>query len=339
MLQSGIQENGGGVARYYLAAESRNLPVSTEITGYAASALMFLFERTADSRFLEAAVRAQQFLTRQAWDESLRIFPFETAPGSPAYFFDCGIIVRGLLAVWRVTRDQEPLDIAYACGRSMGRDFLSADAIHPVISLPDREPLPYEKRWSREPGCFLLKSALAWHQLAEITADSRFSEYWERALAFAISNGTDFLPGTDERIRVMDRLHAYSYYLEALLATGRGDLLAAGIARAAGLLREIAPSFARSDVYAQILRVRLLADSLSLVPIDLDAAAHEAESIPGYQYQSDDPRLGGGYCFGSRTGALLPFANPVSTAFCLQAMEWWHDRAAGTFDATLDQLI
>lgn len=339
MLQSGIQENSGGVARYYLAAEARNLPVSTEITGYAASTFAFLYERTADARYLEAAVRAQQFLTREAWNESLRIFPFETAPGSPAYFFDCGIIIRGLLSVWRITRDQEPLDIAYACGRSMGRDFFSDSAIHPVISLPDREPLPYEKRWSREPGCFLLKSALAWHQLAEITADSRFSEWWERALEFAVSNDPEFLPGVEEQVRVMDRLHAYSYYLEALLATGRASLLAAGIPRAAGYLREIAPQFARSDVYAQILRVRLLADSLSLVPLDQAAAAEEAHSISGYQYQSDDPRLDGGYCFGSREGQLLPFANPVSTGFCLQAMEWWRDRAAGQFDAALDQLI
>lgn len=339
MLHSGIQENSGGVARYYLAAEGRNLPVSTEITGYAASTYAFLYEKTGDVAYLQAAVRAQQFLTRTAWDESLRTFPFETAPGSPAYFFDSGIIVRGLLAVWRLTRDQEPLDIAYACGRSMGRDFLRDGVIHPIISLPDREPVPHEKRWSREPGCFLLKAALAWRDLAGITADPRFEEWWQQALEFAIANDPHFLPGVEERLPVMDRLHAYSYYLEALIEARRGDLLSAGIPRAAGYLREIAPDFARSDVHAQILRVRLLADSLSLVPLDEAAASEEAAALPGFQYLSDDPRLDGGFCFGSRAGELLPYANPVSTGFCLQAHAWWHERAAGEFDGVLDQLI
>jgi hypothetical protein len=39
--ESGIQEASGGVARYHLLAEGRNLPLSTEITGYAVSALVW----------------------------------------------------------------------------------------------------------------------------------------------------------------------------------------------------------------------------------------------------------------------------------------------------------
>ncbi len=307
--------------------------MSTEITGYAASALAHLYRRTGGSAYLEAAVRAAQFLTREAWNEELGTFPFELAPGSPCYFFDCGIIVRGLLAVWRITRDQEPLDVAFACGRNMGRDFLSAEAIHPVISLPDRAPLAYEKRWSREPGCFLLKAALAWNDLAEITGDPSFTAWWERAIDLAVDNDSVFLPGSDDRLRVMDRLHAYLYYLEALLATGRGDLLGPGIERVAGLLREIAPDFARSDVYAQLLRVRLLAASVGLVELDRVAVGEEALSIPGFQYQD------GGFSFGRRAGVLMPFANPVSTAFCAQAWDWWNEFQAGRFDGRLDQLV
>src|ERR1700683_322074 len=42
LLHSGIQEASGGVARYHLAEGGRNLPVSNEITGYFASALVDL---------------------------------------------------------------------------------------------------------------------------------------------------------------------------------------------------------------------------------------------------------------------------------------------------------
>jgi len=57
-LQSGIQEPGGGVARYYRADLGKNARVSTEITGYVVSALLYLAERTGDSSYTQAAVRA-----------------------------------------------------------------------------------------------------------------------------------------------------------------------------------------------------------------------------------------------------------------------------------------
>ena len=61
----------------------------------------------------------------------------------------------------------------------------------------------------------------------------------------------------------MDRLHAYCYFLEALLFTADNrEALASGIEHAGRLLREIAPSFERSDVNAQLLRVRLVAHHL-----------------------------------------------------------------------------
>ena len=321
-VESGIQNPDGGVARYYLNAERRPLAVSTEITGYAASTFAYLYKRTGERVYLDRARLTAQFLVEHAWNPELAIFPFELAPGSPAYFFDCGIIARGLMAVWRVTKEQRFHDIALACARSMARDFLTLDAIHPIIALPGKEPMPYAKRWSREPGCFLLKSALAWSDLS-------LDAPWRLALKQACANDPLFLPGTDDRLAVMDRLHAYSYYMEALLAE-RSPLLASAIPRAARYLREIAPDFARSDVYAQVLRVRLYADALGVVPLDRAAAEDEAAAIATFQYSTPgDPVLDGGFCFGRRDGELLPFANPVSTAFCLQALDMWERYEAG----------
>ena len=322
-VASGIQNPDGGVARYYLTADRRPLPVSTEITGYAASTFAYLYQRTGEQIYLDRARLAAQFLVERAWNRKLETFPFELEPGSPGYFFDCGIVVRGLLAVWRLTREQWLYDIALAAGRSMARDYLTPTAIHPIIALPSREPYPYAKRWSREPGCFLLKGALAWRELSLV-------DFWQQALDQACANDSAFLPGTEDRPGVMDRLHAYSYYMEALLAE-RSPLLAAAIPRTAGYLRDIAPEFARSDVYAQLLRVRLYADALGIVPIDRAAAAEEAAATATFQYSTPgDPVLDGGFCFGRRAGALLPFVNPVSTAFCLQALDMWERHEAGT---------
>src|SRR5512142_187785 len=76
-LNSGIQDPTGGVARYYRSDIERNTPISTEITGYAVSTLVFLHGRTGDPAYLERAVLAGDFRAQKAWDDERDCFPFE----------------------------------------------------------------------------------------------------------------------------------------------------------------------------------------------------------------------------------------------------------------------
>lgn len=336
--RSGIQEPCGGVARYHLLETGRNLPLSTEITGYAVSALVWAGD-------LANARRAADWLTGVAWQPALQAMPFEVAdPLPPTYFFDCGIIVRGLLAVWRATGEVRYLFTARDIGLAMGRDFWAPDGrIHPILSLPAKCEWPYEPRWSREPGCLQLKSALAWANLAELYPGEAFAGWFEKALRYSLDTHDTFLPGNDNELKVMDRLHAYSYFLEALLArTGRAEVraaLAVGIPRVGRYLRAIGPRFERSDVCGQLLRVRLLADALGAVPLDVGAAEEEAARCAAHQRFGGPPMIDGGYGFGTCDGAPLPFMNPVSTAFAMQATQWWRDWESGRFRGRLDELI
>ena len=335
-LHSGIQESDGGVARFYRSDSAANAPVSTEITGYAASALAYLHSRTGRQEYLDAAVRAARYLTDHAWDAAASTFPFE--PGSDrAYFFDIGIIVRGLLAVWRATGEEEFRMRAQEATLSLAFDFLGDGSFHPVISLPDKQPLPEEPRWSRMPGCYQLKSALAWREIGDPHARQMF----DASVAFALAGHEKFLEEETDREKVMDRLHAYSYFLEALLFTADNrEVLAWGIEHAGRLLREIAPSFERSDVNAQLLRVRLIAHHLGMVPLDENAAREEAAHAASFQaLDATDVRLRGGFWFGRKGTQMLPFSNPVSTAFCLQALDLWQDHQAGRWSFELPQLI
>ena len=333
-VKSGIQEPGGGVARYYLAGLGKNALVSTEITGYALSALVYLYEKRGDQSFLDAAIRGGRFLVDQAWNPRLKTFPFEhsdngTQPQALTYFFDCGIIVRGLLALWRVTGDSSMLACARETAHSMLADFAREHEIHPILTLPAKQPLPYTRQWSRSPGCYQLKAAWAWHELFQVTGETSFSASYERALALALESKDRFLPAETAE-RTMDRLHAYCYFLEALLAqSGRPDCreaLEEGIGRVSGYLRGIAPVFARSDVYAQLLRIRLYAANLEALPLNEREAAEEAACIQTFQCESSDARMSGGFYFGRKGETMLPFVNPVSTAFCLQAMDVWRER-------------
>lgn len=338
-LHSGIQERDGGVARFYRSDSTANAPVSTEITGYAASTLTYLHSRTGNPEYLDAAVRAARYLTDHAWEAAASTFPFE--PGSDrAYFFDIGIIVRGLLAVWRATGKEEFRSRAQEAALSLAFDFLGEGSFHPVISLPDKQPLPPEPqqppRWSRKPGCYQLKSALAWREIG----DPHARQLFDAAVVSAVAGHEKFLEEEKDREKLMDRLHAYCYFLEALLCTSEQQALSWGIERAAGLLREIRPVFERSDVNAQLLRVRLVAHHLGIVPLDEDAAQEEASHAASFQaLNSTDVRLRGGFWFGRKGEQILPFSNPVSTAFCLQALALWQDHQSGLWSFELPQLI
>jgi hypothetical protein len=320
----------------------RNNPVSTEITGYAAAALAYLASLAGDAACLDAAVRAGTFLTRRAWDASLGIFPFEH-PAELAYFFDCGIIVRGLVALWRATDHAEFLSVAEAAGLAMARDFGTGGEVAPILSLPPKRPLPGGDGWSRNPGCYQLKAALGWLELGEATEADSFRHFYHGLVDSALASHAGFLPGDSNRERVMDRLHAYCYFLEGLLpAAGRPDCamaLAGGIERVSRCLRDIAPVFERSDVYAQLLRLRLFADQCGAAPLDEAAAAEEAAMIAGFQLECADPRIDGGFGFGRKAGVMLPFVNPVSTAFCVQALEMWRQYQGGAFAAAWQSLI
>jgi hypothetical protein len=338
-LTSGIHEANGGVARYFVADAGANKAVSTEITGYAASALCYLHSVTGRAEFLEAAVRAARFLTQDAWDQASHTFPFE--PGSAhAYFFDVGIIARGLLAVSRATEDESFRSRAQDAALSLAFDFLGDGAFHPVIELPEKQPLAYEPKWSREPGCYQLKSAVAWLE----AGDEHAGRMFEIMLASTLATHETFLdPARDTREKTMDRLHAYCYFLEALLFVDQDHRARAaldyGIKRVAALLREISPEFERSDVCAQLLRIRLIAQHLDIVRLDEAAAAEEADRAAIYQNNSTDPKLAGGFWFGRKGARMLPFMNPVSTAFCMQALELWREHRSGTWGFELHQLI
>ena len=128
-----------------------------------------------------------------------------------------GIIIRGLLAQWRVSQEDELLDTCIAAGRAMLENFCARDIIHPVLALPHKRPLAHQPHWSTGPGCYQLKAALAWYELYDATGETHFLRAYESAVERSLASEKDFLPGEAYPNGVMDRLHAYTYFLEGLL--------------------------------------------------------------------------------------------------------------------------
>jgi len=334
LLDSGIQTSSGGFARFYLSEIGRNKPVSTEITGYGASALVWLFEVTRDEEYLDRARRTARFLVECGWNSDLRTFPFEHPSPSAesahhAYFFDCGIIIRGLIAVWRHTRDELLLNVARVAAHGMIADFHDGPpGYHPILELPSKQPVPRAPKWSRMPGCYQLKSALAWWELAGVTGDLTLRDTYLEMVQSALATHAEYLAAATDSYDAMDRLHPYCYFLEGLTPMLERPechkVYLEGICSTARYLRQIAPSFARSDVYAQLLRARLNAGAGNCA-----SAAEEAEALAGFQAVSEDPRIDGGFFFGRHEGEMSPHVNPVSTVFALQALEMWRKQLEG----------
>lgn len=334
-LNSGIMTEAGGVARYYRSDIQQNARVSTEITGYSVSILLDLHRRLGRGDLLAGARRAGDFLCA-AWREQIQAMPFEWAPDGAlpedhTYFFDCGIIARGLLRLWRATGEERYLRIATGCGDSMRRDFENGVDIDPILELPSKRAVARDERWSRSSDCYQLKSALAWLELADATGDPAWTAHYDRCLERSLRQQAGFLT-REPGVRVMDRLHSYGYFLEALLPRcNEAEIraaLAEGIDRAAAHLRRVRDLFERSDANAQLLRVRLFADAFGAVKLNAAEAGEEAAWAARYQMLSEDARLDGGFRFGQREGTPAPYANPVSSAFCAQALAMWTTREA-----------
>ena len=224
---------------------------------------------------------------------------------------------------------------------SVLRDFRAAGDYHPVLLLPAKQPLLRSGQWSRASGCYQLKAATAWRDVAAITGEGELRDAWRETLACAVATHASFLPGTECREDVMDRLHAYAYFLEGLLSElGQPEYRQAYVEALSAIsrwLKEIEPTFVRADVVAQLLRARLFLNERA----DREDADGEdlAEQLLTFQAVSHDPRLHGGFYFGKRDGGISPQVNPVSTVFAVQALAMWQQRETESQRPCLRMLI
>ena len=350
LAYSGIQAESGGVSRYYAADLDQYQDISTAITAYSIQAYLYL-PLPGQTGLLSNALRAGQFLCYDAGNERAGLFPFEMPRhGLPThalgYFFDCGIVIRALLALWNTTADPLYLERAESCGGALLDRMSRVDgSFFPVLDLASGAPSqPSSERWSLEPGVYQLKVGMAFLELAEVTSSGLFSKVAEHLLQWALRRHELFLPGHSEPDRVADRLTAYCYFLEGLLPFidkrfECAQALQAGITRVENLQAETAPVLERSDVAAQLLRLRLLADYIGVIELDLSRAEREAEALPAFQLRTGDRRTDGGFGFGRRRGQLAPHANPLSTIVCLQALRMWNEYKRGELRTTWQELI
>ena len=330
LTNSGIQDESGGVSSCYEAHERRYRPISIASTSYFISTLQGA-GRTAGEPPHPQALRAGRFLMEKAFDLSTDLFPFEMPNGDgssrpPARFLDCGIVIRGLLDLWRATSDDAYRDCAERCGLAMHSRMATVDGgFFPIYSLAYDQPEFGSGSWPVEAGVHQLKVGLAFQELTEATGLGEFERDVDLLRKWCLRRHEAFLYGDGDAEDTMSRLHAYCCFLEGLLPTAALEadssrVLQYGILQVENLIDELRGEFLRCDVIAQLLRLRLFADSMGVMELDQNRAGEEASSIAEFQMQTLDPKTEGGFALARRGEAIVPCVSPAATGFAIQAL-------------------
>lgn len=229
-IKSDNQEISGGVASWH-DEKTRTKPyLYSEITGYALTLLTWLYSQDRDNRYLECARNAAQWLMqphiRDKFQRGYRcLMPLEESSfdykHDKVYTFDCGIILNGLVNLFRVTQDERYLEEAMSAGDWLIRETQNLDgSVRPVFDLAKSEWLTNDEEWSMCSGPFHCKIGIGLVNLFEATGELRYRMATERLCDYAMG-----LQLPDGRFVTSlanngTNMHAHAYAAEGLWAVG-----------------------------------------------------------------------------------------------------------------------
>jgi hypothetical protein len=328
LLDSGICRPGFGVAEEYRTDGRKYTPASKRATAYYVRTLLWLFETHGETRYIDRALTAAQYLSRCSQHVNGPVM----AGGIVNYdrsangrLDECNAMLRALVESWQASQHSEFLTTAIEC----------ANAMRCI------------------PGLCRLESARGWLELAEATGNAQWQEPYDRALAWSLSFYGEFFESGDGERAAPNSLTSRCGFLEALLAhlirprNRSGEavrvfervfaLTSKGVC---ALPREAgSENAALTEACARLLRLRLHAAGLGLVKLDAVRAECEAGRIQEMQADDFDPRIRGGFYAARPSNVFSRVVGLTSTVTSLQALEQWQQYQDGSFRPALLPLV
>lgn len=358
-LNSGIQSEDGGFYAWQDVEDKSHSYLYSEITGYAITALSFLYKLTKDDIFLKRTEHAAQWILQNAVDPSGGIltrkyikntvehYSFERGN---IYSFDCGMVAFGMLKLYKITGDKRYLACAEKIINFLNTKMLKDDGLyHPMYDTREGRPCEENLKWSTQSGSFHCKLALCLCELAEINNDKYLFTAAKRLIGSSVRTFCKdgrFLTNISTET---SHLHPYSYTLEGLIYysyktedNSYKEIALKGFDWLAGLQEgdggfptessgggRASVPFKRSDIQAQILRLSYFMNSR----FDRERLL---EYILSFQNISRDPY--GAFLFGAdEKGLFLKHSNAWCSMFALQALYLASGKAKN--DTVLEYLI
>lgn len=308
----------------------------TEISGYALTSLAHLHDEFKDTEFLRRAEYAAEWLLSiQTPDGAFptAFYKVHDAPQKPNEYhtFDVGMVLNGLLNLYRATKEKKYLDAAKRAG-----DWL-ASLVRSTGSLPatvgdEGDVKDHAGTWSTQSGPYHTKNVIGLLNLYDITKDEAYKKAAVSLSEYALTRQTpegQFLTygelwGTN--------LHPHLYTAEGLYVAGEylEDKRYTEAARRAAtwaldnMKDGIVPRHKQNESLNYNERADVLAQAYRmgrLVSPDHPQLNALLEKLTEYQSLGDDSRQYGGFLFGkSSAGDALPHVNAWVTMFMLQAL-------------------
>lgn len=355
LLNSGIQDTGGGFYSWYDPVKKDYGYLYSEITGYGISTLLFLNSLEKDAVLLERAKYAGSWLIEKALDDSggFKTRKYNIGSGDEAYSFengliyafDCGMILCGLMNLWETTGVELYLNSATRLG-----DFLVEKMQRPdggffaYYITSQQRGVDEGHKWSTQTGGYHCKLSLGLIKLGMATGVDKYLDSAEKICLKAISyfkNGRFVTNKKDDSTH----LHPHCYTAEGLLYAGyklnrkrfldyatQATEWALTLQEADGGIPFLFYSdgrpaqFQRTDILSQVLRLGLLLRGMNLLDKNYrDKLGRLAARLYEFQNRNEIVHQGGfsfGYDF---DGRKIEHINAWCTMFAIQALSFYEN--------------
>jgi hypothetical protein len=317
--------------------------IYSEISGYAMTTLTYLYKETQDARYLENARKIGDWImTVQGQNGTIptAFYLSEQSVQKPSeiHSFDVGMVLDGLVCLYRESQDARYLDAAKKAADwliSIQRDDGSVPA---MIDAASGEIKDNNGTWSTQAGPYHAKNVIGLLNIFDVTQDPRYRDSAMKLCEYALTRQKP--DGQFLTYGELDgsNLHPHTYTCEGLYVAGLtlkddrymeasklGTVWALEQSRDGIVPRhkhgETLNFNERVDVLSQVLRMA------ALHGIQDERTDAIAEKLPRYVNHDENPATKGGFIFGkSSTGESLPHVNAWVTMFALQALRLYGKR-------------
>jgi len=215
ILNSGIQNADGGFYAWYDLINKNYSFVYSEITGYGITTLLYM-------KNIEKAKAAANWLIKNAFHKcggfKTKYFTTEKSfINNYIYTFDTGMILFGLINLFKATKDTTYLDTSIKVADFLIRCQKRNGLFYPIYDTKTDSFVENKEKWSTQSGGYHAKTSLAMIELFNVTKKRHYKKCAEK-----ICNATLKLQGEDGKFIIGDEthFHPHCYSAEGLLYSG-----------------------------------------------------------------------------------------------------------------------
>lgn len=362
--KSGIQNSqnkksqlSGSVNAWYDPKKKKYSFVYSEINGYFMTMMVFLYKRTGEKKYLNKGLEAAKWLISNAQekDGGFRCLFLIDKNSSHAhkkdqiYSFDNGVIINGLVSLYKETKKSYLIKSAEKCGNWIINFCIDDNnLVKPVYEIEQNKFFESDKEWSTTSGSYHTKISIGLANLYSIVKKKKYLEASKKicnsSLKFQKSNGRflsfPFKGGTNA--------HPHCYSAEGLWVLGAylknkkylnsSEKATKWIMSKQNSVGKIPRLFLiNSSIYHE--RIDAIAQTIRLIFIStfnkdkkkLMVSEHKVQKLLKImlKYQNlntSNPKIKGSFSWGKKSdGAILRHSNSWVTFFAIQSLFFYRD--------------